>query len=79
MYEFNALIPGRSTVRIELWDWNKILKDELIGYTEIDLEDRFFSKKFRELPYIPIETRDIKSDECDITKANLTLWCEIFE
>ena len=33
MYEFNALIPGRSTVRIELWDWNKILKDELIGYT----------------------------------------------
>ena len=22
LYEFNAIIPGRSKVRIELWDWN---------------------------------------------------------
>ena len=57
MYQFSCQIPGKSSLRIELWDYNMILSDKLIGYTQIDLEDRFFSPKYKQLTDVPIETR----------------------
>ncbi len=42
------MIPGNTTLRIEVWDSNTFI-DTFIGSSEIDLEDRFFSTDFRSL------------------------------
>ena len=34
---------GDSVLRLAVWDWNLLGNDELLGYTDIDLEDRIFS------------------------------------
>lgn len=45
---FNTFLPGPS-VKIEVMDYNDILADELLGETQIDIGNRFYSKKFRSL------------------------------
>ena len=37
-------MPGSSNLKIDVWDWNEVLLDELIGSTEIDIEDRYLMK-----------------------------------
>lgn len=45
--EMACEIPGSAFLNIEIWN-DVFSGDELIGKTEIDLEDRFFCKKWRE-------------------------------
>ena len=44
---------------MQVWDFDPIVTDDLIGETIIDLENRYFSKTWRNLKYKPIETREI--------------------
>lgn len=39
-------MPGASTLAIEVWDNDGFGFDDLIGITKIDLEDRYFNKKW---------------------------------
>jgi hypothetical protein len=32
--------------QIDVWDWDRFTKDDLIGGTKIDLEDRWFDEKW---------------------------------
>ena len=48
-FEFSAVLPGASQLEIAVWDWDKYSPDDKIGFTTIDLEDRLFSKKWRDL------------------------------
>lgn len=57
MYELRGLLPGASQLHVQLWDKDSFVFDDLIGETVIDLENRFFSKRWRNLPYKPIESR----------------------
>ena len=43
-YEIMVELPGSSTVRIEVWEHHVLEFDELVGFTEIDCEDRFLNK-----------------------------------
>ena len=43
-YEMDAEFPGTTKLRIEVWDKNTIMFDKMIGYTEIDLEDRWYER-----------------------------------
>ncbi|GBM58600.1 Otoferlin, partial [Araneus ventricosus] len=43
-FEFVANFPGSSLLRVQLFDWNLVGADELIGETVIDLENRFYSR-----------------------------------
>ena len=42
-YDILSIFPGESTLKIEVWDYNPIFKDTLIGSTSLDLEDRYFN------------------------------------
>ncbi len=64
-YQFACMLPGPATLRIEIWEHNEFMKDEFIGYTEIDCEDRFLNKKWCRFPLEakPIESRAIESED----------------
>eukprot|EP01084_Bolivina_argentea_P113163 201741_1 len=60
-FEFSLILPGISELKIEVWDYDGI-GDDLIGITRIDIEDRWYSKKWRNLKYfknniMPLEKR----------------------
>ncbi len=67
----------KKFLKIELWDYDPLFSDELIGYTTIDVEDRFYDKNWRNLKFKPIETRKLKNDESNMPQASMTMWLEI--
>ena len=42
-YDFEGTFPGCSPLQIDIWDYDDIFGDDLIGTTIVDLEDRYFS------------------------------------
>lgn len=42
-YDFEGVFPGCSPLQIDVWDYDDIFGDDLIGTTIVDLEDRYFS------------------------------------
>ena len=78
-YDILSIFPGDSTLRIEVWDYNPIFKDELIGTTSIDLEDRYFDNNWQKLKFKPIETRTLEHPDISGQQGNITLWVEIFD
>ena len=77
MFEIEATLPGISLVKIQFWDKDDILSDEKIGQTLIDLEDRFFSTKWRNLKEKPIETRPLYIKTSKVPQGGVRLWVEI--
>jgi hypothetical protein len=59
-FEIKAKLPGISTLIIQIWDYDKFSRDELISETSIEIEDRYFSKQWRQMKHQPIETRILK-------------------
>jgi hypothetical protein len=49
VFEFPVQLPGPSLLRLELYDADGYSRDELIGATEIDLEERYFNEGWRAL------------------------------
>ncbi|KAG1674527.1 Otoferlin [Nymphon striatum] len=43
-FEFEATFPQDSILTIQIFDWDLIGSDDLIGETRIDLENRFYSR-----------------------------------
>ena len=77
-YDIHSIFPGDSTLRIEIWDHNSVFTDELIGYTSIDLEDRYFNNDWQQMKFKPIETRPIYNPYFSGQQGNILLWVEIF-
>lgn len=44
MFEFDACLPEDYELTVQVWDWDRITQDDLIGETKIDLEQRYFTK-----------------------------------
>lgn len=59
-------------------DHRDLSSDKVIGETLIDLENRWFSKKWRKLKDKPVETRDVFSPICSIPTGRIRLFVEIF-
>ena len=78
-YDILSIFPGDSTLKIEVWDYNPIFKDELIGTTSIDLEDRYFNNDWQQLKFKPIETRPLIHPDITGQQGNILLWVEIFD
>ena len=45
MFEFPATLPYDHTLFISVMDWDMFTKDDLIGTTKIDIENRFYSDR----------------------------------
>ena len=78
-YDILTTFPGESTLKIEVWDYNPIFKDSLIGSTSLDLEDRYFNSDWQQLKFKPIETRQLVHPDITGQQGNISLWVEIFE
>jgi len=44
LFEFDVAFPMDSWLEIEVWDYDMMSADDIIGTTSIDLENRLFSK-----------------------------------
>ena len=78
-YDIIGEFPGDSTLKIEVWDYDPIFRDEIIGSTQIDLEDRYFNSDWLEMKYKPIETRLLLHPDLSRQQGNITLWVEIYD
>ena len=77
-YDIAGEIPGSSNLKIEVWDWEAILSDDLIGYTTIDLEDRYFNEDWQNLTHKPIEVRPLINPDLSGAQGQVYLWLEMF-
>jgi len=75
-FEFHTTLPGPSHITIEIWDWDGI-GDDLVGKTEIDIEDRWFSKVWRRLKIKPLEERTLHNPRSAASFGKLRLWVDL--
>jgi len=78
-YDIAGEIPGSSTLKIEVWDWDEILTDDLIGYTVIDLEDRYYNDDWQNMKNKPVEIRPLIHPDINGAQGQVYLWLEMFE
>ena len=78
-YQFQTDFPGSPRVRIYAYDYDDLFGDDLIGYTAIDLDDRYFSQTWLAIEDKPIEYRDLYDDSSTITQGVVKLWVEIHD
>jgi hypothetical protein len=77
MFEFKATLPGASQLQIQVWDHDALVKDDLIGETYIDLENRFFSRRWRKLDNLPVEVRTLFVPTSSMPRGRLSMFIEI--
>lgn len=77
LFEMKTILPGASQLHVQFWDKDSFVRDDMIGETVIDLENRFFSKKWRNLPYVPIETRELFSPFSSLSRGQVKMFLEI--
>ena len=83
MFEFKPQLPGAGLLKVHIYSANQSLLatdgDELIGSTEIDLEDRWYSelyvKKYQENP--PLERRTLRMTREGGTQGTLEVIVEM--
>ncbi|SBT74771.1 ferlin, putative [Plasmodium malariae] len=79
-YQLLCSFPDESIVQVCIMNQGS-LSDEIIGYTYIDMEDRYFSPRIRQLMIddaMPIELRSLKLENSTISHGSLRCWFEIF-
>jgi hypothetical protein len=89
VFEFETTMPGPAELKLAVYDWDLVGKDDLIGATSIDLEDRFFSAEWRALsrpvshsggapqPCWPIESRTLRDRGSYKSRGKVECWIDI--
>ena len=78
-YDILTELPGNGTLTLQVYDYDQVFKDELIGETAIDLEDRFFDNEWKNIKNKPIETRQLYNIDAQGSQGEVKLWLEIFD
>jgi len=76
-YDFEGTFPGSSPIQIDVWDYDEIFGDDLIGTTNIDLEDRYFNMQWQSLADKPIEYRQLYYSSSSLSQGVVKCWVEI--
>ena len=64
-------------LKIQAMDYDDLFGDDLIGETNIDLEDRFFSPEWQAIKNKPVEYRQLYHPSTKISQGVVKLWVEI--
>ena len=78
--ELSAMLPGQAILHVEVWDYT-ILREMLIGGTVIDLEDRYYSEKWKgmqAMQKMPRELRQLTNETSTNVQGNVILKLEIY-
>lgn len=75
--DFKVEVPGCAFLTVEVWKNNDVLKDEMIGYTKIDIESRHFNEKWQSYVKKPIEYRTLWGKNNTTTTSRLAMWVEL--
>ena len=78
-YDITGEMPGSSSLKIEVLDYDDVLSDDLIGSTIIDLEDRYFNCDWQDLVEKPVEVRPLLHSDLNGAQGQIYLWLEIFD
>lgn len=91
-FQFETLLPGPTQLQLAIYDWDLVGKDDLIGSTTIDLEDRYFSPEWRALSQKvsggigssgppqccwPIETRTLRDNGSFKSRGRVQCWVDV--
>ena len=81
-FDLHTQLPGISTLTIECWDYDGFgrFSDDLIGSTEVDLEDRVFSDEWQSLTdnwKVPVERRNLYTPLSQNPQGQLSMWIDI--
>ena len=76
-YDFESVFPGCSPLQIEVYDYDAIFGDDLVGTTFLDLEDRYFSMGWQSLLEKPVEYRPLYHNSSTMAQGTVKLWVEI--
>jgi len=71
--------PGAPRLKIAAMDYDDFFGDDLIGYTYIDLDDRFYSQNWGALEKKPIEYRDLRDDTSTVSQGVIKCWVDIHD
>jgi hypothetical protein len=58
-FDFEATFPGCAPLVIDVFDYDDLFGDDLIGNTVCDLEDRYFLPEWNALRDKPVESREL--------------------
>ena len=78
-YDITGDMPGSSNLKIEVMDYDDVLSDDLIGYTVIDLEDRYFNSDWQNIREKPIEIRPLINLDYPGAQGYVYMWLDIFD
>lgn len=77
-FQFTHSFPGPSELKIQFYDHDTLKYDELIGETIIDVERRYFDKKWRKLENHPIEKRPLLIPSRTRPQGSMRCFLDIF-
>ncbi|MES1915775.1 MAG: hypothetical protein MHM6MM_007676, partial [Cercozoa sp. M6MM] len=75
-FELPASLPGHAKLHLDVWDWDGI-GDDYVGGTVIDVEDRWFARKWRLADKKPLECRTLHAPSSSFAQGKLDLWVDI--
>ena len=78
-YDLLLELPGSSKLKIQVLDYDNLFSDDLIGETEIDIEDRYFDNRWQALTNKPIEIRKLYHPDYKMSQGELMMWLEIYD
>jgi hypothetical protein len=86
-FEIPAMLPGPTRLHIAAWDYDFVTFDDFIGETIVDIEDRWFDKRWHSLGMSqqtderlvprPVEDRTLHSPTFFGSCGQLRLWIDI--
>lgn len=86
-HELETTIPGESVLDVEVWDYDQFSRNDFIGKTSIDLEDRWFDDSWQQMGLeqqtllryrtLPLETRPLWSPKSNAPQGQVQLWVDV--